>query len=73
MKLFAHCPVCTVDIWGWQRICSSCAARAGTDVVMSRRSRLGSGFMSVVLGAWSVAACGAGGARSRAAFLESCK
>jgi hypothetical protein len=26
MKLFATCPSCTIDIWGWQRTCSACEA-----------------------------------------------
>ena len=26
MKLFATCPSCTIEMWGWQRTCFACGA-----------------------------------------------
>jgi steroid delta-isomerase-like uncharacterized protein len=41
MKLFATCPSCTTDIWGWQRACPACLATSSTDpATWSRTARL---------------------------------
>jgi hypothetical protein len=38
MNLFATCPSCTVEVWGWQRMCSGCvaASRLSADSVVPR-------------------------------------
>ncbi len=35
MTLFATCPSCTIEIWGWQRTCSACVAAFSPSSVAS--------------------------------------
>jgi hypothetical protein len=35
MTLFATCPSCTIEMWGWQRTCSVCATASRPSPVAS--------------------------------------
>jgi hypothetical protein len=39
MKLFAECPSCTIDLWGWQRTCSDCEAAFSPSPATSPETR----------------------------------